>query len=301
MSRNVWNRPSGSFMVDMVISSNIMKSPSPKCYITFWDMAIYSDTLNWSDITPICEPNTELDLITDLIYYQISGGFHRTLERVWLANRGCLLLRNLVLSHLGLAFVLMLRPFFPEFVMSTDLFEFRTSLGTSILLDTCCNVMVLLICIPLSCKTLNHLSSPSPRGRTVLGADFPVVDWRSVGSNPAGDIYFDFEFFAPSSFQTGQRSHCKWNQEWPFTWSHSCFRPQIRLIIHGFAYLSLQYSFKLFWGNLFCTQIHDYSETRNCWRQYGRISKRQHSVFPCDIRPLLVTKQLSDTSSYRTP
>ena len=28
---------------------------------------------------------------------------------------------HLVLSHLGLAFVLMLRPFFPELVMSTDL------------------------------------------------------------------------------------------------------------------------------------------------------------------------------------
>ena len=41
---------------------------------------------------------------------------------------------HLVLSHLRLAFVLMLRPFFPELVMSTDLFEFRTSLSTSILL-----------------------------------------------------------------------------------------------------------------------------------------------------------------------
>ena len=47
MSWNVWNRPSGSFMVDMGISSNIMKSPSPKCYTTFWDMTIYNDTLNW--------------------------------------------------------------------------------------------------------------------------------------------------------------------------------------------------------------------------------------------------------------
>ena len=38
------------------------------------------------------------------------------------------------LSLLGLAFVLMLRPFFPELVISTDLFEFRTSLSTSFLL-----------------------------------------------------------------------------------------------------------------------------------------------------------------------
>ena len=32
-------------MVDMGISSN-MKSPSPKCYMTFWDMTTYNDTLN---------------------------------------------------------------------------------------------------------------------------------------------------------------------------------------------------------------------------------------------------------------
>ena len=65
MSWNVWNYPSGSFMVDMGISSNIMKSPSPKCYMTFWDMTIYSDILNWSNITPFCESITELDFITD--------------------------------------------------------------------------------------------------------------------------------------------------------------------------------------------------------------------------------------------
>ena len=28
-------------------------------------MAIYNDTLNWSDNTPICELITELDFITD--------------------------------------------------------------------------------------------------------------------------------------------------------------------------------------------------------------------------------------------
>ena len=66
MSWNVWNRPSGSFMVDMGISSNIMKSPSPKCYMTFWDMTIYNDTLYWSDVTPICEFITELDFNIDV-------------------------------------------------------------------------------------------------------------------------------------------------------------------------------------------------------------------------------------------
>ena len=52
-------------MVDIGISSNIMKSPSPKCYMTFWEMIIYNDTLNWSYITPICELITELDFVTD--------------------------------------------------------------------------------------------------------------------------------------------------------------------------------------------------------------------------------------------
>ena len=40
------NRPSGSFMVDKGISSNIMKYLSPKYYMTFWDITIYRDTLN---------------------------------------------------------------------------------------------------------------------------------------------------------------------------------------------------------------------------------------------------------------
>ena len=124
MSWNVWNRPSGSFMVDMGISSNIMKSPSPKCYMTFWDMIIYNDTtLNWSDITPICELITELvqDIITDFALLPIFGGFHWTLQRVRLANRGRLLLR----TPGPVPFVLMLRPLFPELVMSTDLLSFE--------------------------------------------------------------------------------------------------------------------------------------------------------------------------------
>ena len=52
-------------MVDMGISSNIMKSPFPKCYMTFWDMTMYNDTFNWSDITKICEIIIKLDFITD--------------------------------------------------------------------------------------------------------------------------------------------------------------------------------------------------------------------------------------------
>ena len=115
------------------------------------------------------------------------------------------------------------------------------------------NRFFFLICIPLSCKTLHHWSPSSPRGRAVQGATFPVVDWCGVGSNPTGDIYFHFGFFAPSRFRTGQRSF--WNQARPFTWSHSWFRPQIQLIIQGFVYSYLQYSFKLFMhGILECVQ-----------------------------------------------
>ena len=51
-------------MVDMGILSK-MKSPSPKCYMTFWDIIIYSDTsIDWSDISLNRYLVIELDLIT---------------------------------------------------------------------------------------------------------------------------------------------------------------------------------------------------------------------------------------------
>ena len=49
----------------MIQMSTLMKSPFPTCYITFWDMTMYNDTLNWSEITQICEFITELEFITD--------------------------------------------------------------------------------------------------------------------------------------------------------------------------------------------------------------------------------------------
>ena len=134
MSGNVWNRSLGSFMVDMGISSNIMKFPSPKCYMTFWNMTIYSDTFNWSNITPICELITELFLITD---FDLITKFREVsiehCNRCGLPTEDAYSPGYLVLSHSGLAFVLMLRQISPEFVMFQDI-TFRTSLGTSILL-----------------------------------------------------------------------------------------------------------------------------------------------------------------------
>ena len=51
-----------------------------------------------------------------------------TSVRLWINNEDLdlpYIYGHLILSHLGLAFVLMLRPFFPEIVMSTDLLSFE--------------------------------------------------------------------------------------------------------------------------------------------------------------------------------
>ena len=47
-------------------------------------------------------------------------------------------------------------------------------------------------------KTLNQWSPSSPPSRAVKGADFPVVDWRGVGSNPTGDT-FSFWIFCSAA------------------------------------------------------------------------------------------------------
>ena len=103
-------------MVDMGISSNIMKSPSPECYMTFWDMIIYKETLHWSDIITELDPITVFDVITlfrDVSIWHLQRMRQRTLTPpdTWSCPIWDL--------HL------MLRPFFPELVMSTDLLSFE--------------------------------------------------------------------------------------------------------------------------------------------------------------------------------
>ena len=71
-------------------------------------------------------------------YYQIWGGFHRTLQRARLANRGHLLLRTLGPVPFGTFICSNV-----EIILSWTChvygpFEFRTSLGTSILLSCVC-------------------------------------------------------------------------------------------------------------------------------------------------------------------
>ena len=64
--RELRNSLSGSYMVDIRITSNIMKYPSPKCHMPFCDMTIYSYTHNWLNITRMCDLITTLSLLPNV-------------------------------------------------------------------------------------------------------------------------------------------------------------------------------------------------------------------------------------------
>ena len=51
--------------------------------------------------------------------------------------------------------------------------------------DTCCHVTVLLKFVS-HYDPVRHLTTD--RHQVLVAAEFPVVDWRGVDSNPAGDI-----------------------------------------------------------------------------------------------------------------
>ena len=67
-------------------------------------------------------------------YYQISNSFHRTLQWVRLANRGCLLLRTPGPVPFGTCICCNVETILSWTCRVYGPFEFRTSLGTSILL-----------------------------------------------------------------------------------------------------------------------------------------------------------------------
>ena len=144
--------------------------------------------------------------------------------------------------------------------------------------------------ILLDIKPLITIKPSWPSG--LRRSDFPVVDWRGVGSNPAGDIYFHFELFAPSPFWTGQRSQCKWNQACQFTWSHSCFRPQIWFIIQGLVYKYLQYSFKV-------NKRYIGKETEGCKNEALTLPIRYRSVKSCSFWWLPAVTTAAQTNSIR--
>ena len=84
MSWNVWNRPSGSFMVDMEISPNIMKSLSSTMTPSI-DQTLHQFANLLSNLT----------LLPILTLFPNFGGLHWTLQWVRLANSsvrwiGCL-------------------------------------------------------------------------------------------------------------------------------------------------------------------------------------------------------------------
>ena len=78
---------------------------------------------------------------------------------------------HLVLSHLGLAFVLMLRPFFPELVMSTDLLSFE-------------HPSVLLFCIALlTFRFLREVFSIAPIRQRFVTYTFTSIGNRQIHSD----------------------------------------------------------------------------------------------------------------------
>ena len=94
MSGNVWNCPSGSFMVDMGISLNIWSLPLPNVtwYSWTWPYTVtpsIDQTLHqFANLLPTW---TVLPILTLLTSF---GGFHGTLQQVRLTKRGRLLLRT---------------------------------------------------------------------------------------------------------------------------------------------------------------------------------------------------------------
>ena len=136
-SGNDWNRPSGSSMVDMGISSIIMKSPSPKClHDILGHDHIQRHPLFIRYFTKSCPCYWTGPYYRFRRYCLIPWGFHRTLilQRVRLANRGRLLLRppgpvpfgTCICSNVETIHSLTCNVYGP--------FECRTCLGTSILL-----------------------------------------------------------------------------------------------------------------------------------------------------------------------
>ena len=123
-------------MVDMGISSNIMKSPLPN---VTWHSGTWLST-----VTPLTDQTLQQFWTYHRTrpynhfwpYYNISGGFHGTLQRVQLANRGCLLLWTPGPVPFGTCIYSNVETILSWTCHVYGAFEFRTSLGTSILLLT---------------------------------------------------------------------------------------------------------------------------------------------------------------------
>ena len=118
MSRNVWNRLSGSSMVGIGILPKIYEVPLSRMLHDILENDIYSDTLRWWDITPIFYPLLIWTLLSNITFNLIVWGFHRTIFATGAACQQRTLTPPDTWScpTLGLACVLMSRPISPELV-----------------------------------------------------------------------------------------------------------------------------------------------------------------------------------------
>ena len=133
MSWNVWNRPSGSFMVDMGSHQTLWRLPFPN---VAWHSGTWPCTITPSidqtldQFANLLQNWTLLPILTLLPNF---GGFYRTLQRVRLANRGRLLLRIPSPDPFGTCICSNVETILSWTYHVYGPFEFRTSLGTSIL------------------------------------------------------------------------------------------------------------------------------------------------------------------------
>ena len=105
-------------MVGMGILRNNTRFPSPEYYTTFWRMTIYSATLHWWDITPMFDPLLIWTLLSNLTFYLILWGFHRTFATGATCQQRTLTPPDTwSCPILGLACVLVSRPISPELVL----------------------------------------------------------------------------------------------------------------------------------------------------------------------------------------
>ena len=164
-------------MVDMGISSNTMKSPLPN---VTWHSGTWSST-----VTPLTDQTLHQFWTYHRAgpyyqfwpYYQISEGFHRTLQRVRLANRGRLLLQTPGPVPFGTCICSnLLRPFFPELVMSTDLLSFE---HPSVLLFCCSSTKLQAPFVKCWGSSDVELMSPvgTSHDRPKLGDNTFVIEW----------------------------------------------------------------------------------------------------------------------------
>ena len=139
ISRNVWNRLSGSSMVGTGILPNNMRSPSPECYTTFC-MMTYTVTPSIDRTLHQFWTVTDLGLITEFDVLPICARFP------WNICNGCgmptedaYFSGHLVLSNFGICMCSNVETNRSWTCLVSGFFEFRTSIGTSLLLHTTVN------------------------------------------------------------------------------------------------------------------------------------------------------------------